>query len=190
METLAKKILSAAGGLSLAVLCCSAGGEDRQLRSRAVSLLNQARVVSQFQGGPYNVRTDVSFTATSADGSLQGGTYTRVRGTNGGLREDLQYGDYSASSIFVDAKRGTSHGWDDPPYAAIKIRQLVPFSPGMFDQSDVIEQIKDGSYGGRPASCIAFETIVGALIPSSLRRFWTACFTMRPKSISAMRMWP
>jgi TonB family protein len=159
METLAKRIFSAAAGLSL--ICCAANGEDMQLRSRAVSLLNQARVVSQFQGGPYNVRTDVSFSATSADGSLQGGTYTRVRGTNGGLREDLQYGDYSAASILVDGKRGKSHGWDDPPYAAIKIRQLVPFSPGMFDQSDVIEQIKDGSYGGRPASCVEFETIVG-----------------------------
>jgi TonB family protein len=161
MATLAKKLLSTVVGVAVAAGCCASFGEDVQLRSRAVGLMNQARVASQFQGGPYNVRTDVSFTATSADGSLQGGTYTRIRGTDGALREDIQYGDYAASAILVNGQPGKTRGWDDPPYAAIKLRQLVPYAPGAFDESDVIEQIKDSSYGGRPADCIVFETIVG-----------------------------
>ena len=135
--------------------------EDVQLRSRAVALLNQASVVSRFQGGPYNVRTEVTFSATAADGSLQGGSYTRTRGADAALREDLRFGDYSASSIKVNSMAGSTPRWDDPPYAARVILRLVPFGAGSFDSSDVIEQIKDSSYGGKPAACIEFETIVG-----------------------------
>jgi TonB family protein len=136
-------------------------GEDVQLRSRAVGLLNQASVVSRFQGGPYNVRTEVTFSATAADGSLQGGSYTRNRGADAALREDLRFGDYSASSIRAGTMAGKTPGWEDPPYAGRMILRLVPFGAGSFDSSDVIEQIKDSSYGGRPAACIEFETIVG-----------------------------
>jgi TonB family protein len=161
MDAIRKRFVLAGAGFLIAAGGSVARGEDVQLRNRAVGLMNQARVVSQFQGGPYNVRTDVSFTATSAEGSLQGGTYTRTRGNDGALREDLEYGDYAASSIVANGEHGKSRGWDDPPYAAVKIRQLVPYAPGAFDSSDVIEQIKDSSYGGRPAACIVFETIVG-----------------------------
>jgi TonB family protein len=161
MDALRVRFLLAAFGLAAQAICCPANGEDMQLRSRAVGLLNQSQAVSRFQGGPYNVRTEVSFTATSPDGSLKGGTYTRVRGTDAALREELQYGDYAASLIFAGGQQGKTQRWDDPPYAAVKIRQLVPYAPGQFDDSDVIEQIKDGSYGGRQAVCIAFETIVG-----------------------------
>lgn len=162
MDANVKRFVLAAPALfSIVAGSWVARGEDVQLRNRAVGLMNQAGVVSRFQGGPYNVRTDVSFTATAADGSLQGGTYVRIRGNDGALRQDLQFGDYAASSIMVNGQPGTTHGWNDPPYAAIKIRQLVPYSPGAFDESDVIEQIKDSSYGGRPAACIVFETIVG-----------------------------
>ena len=126
-----------------------------------MALLNQASVVSRFQGGPYNVRTEVSFSATGADGSLQGGSYTRNRGTDGALRQDLHFGDYSASAIQIESMVGKTPGWDDPPYAARMILKLVPFGAGSFDSSDVIEQIKDSSYGGQAAACIEFETIVG-----------------------------
>lgn len=161
MRMLTGKFISLAVLLLLAAVCRPSLGEDMQLRSRAVGLLNQASVVSRFQGGPYNVRTEVSFSATAADGSLQGGSYTRNRGTDGALRQDLRFGDYSASSISMQTMVAKTPGWDDPPYAARAILRLVPFGAGGFDSSDVIEQIKDSSYGGRPAACIEFETIVG-----------------------------
>jgi len=146
-----------------AIVCAGsiASGEDVQLRNHAVELLNRAQIVSKVQGGPYNFRTEATFTATAGDGSLQSGTYTRVRGSDGALREDLRFGDYAASSITQDAQPGWTSNWNDPPYAARKIRELVPYRPQSFDSSDVIEQIKSASYGGRDANCIEFETIVG-----------------------------
>ena len=117
--------------------------------------------MSKIQGGPYNFRTEATFTATAGDGSLQSGSYTRVRGIDGALREDLHFGDYAASSIAQDAQRGWTSNWNDPPYGARKIRELVPYSAASFDSSDVIQQIKSASYGGRDAYCIEFETIVG-----------------------------
>jgi TonB family protein len=117
--------------------------------------------VIQLQGGPYNVRTDVNFTATASDGNLQSGSYTRIRGNDAALREDLKFSDYSASSIIIGVQRGWTAGWNDPPFAALKIRQLVPFSAARFDASDVIREIRSSSYGGRPALCIEFDTILG-----------------------------
>ena len=144
-----------------AVLAGAAVGEDVQLRSQAVGLTNRARIASQIQGGPYNFRTEATFTATAADGSLQSGSYTRLRGKDGSLREDLRFGDYSASSIAESVQRAWTSSWMDPPFAARRIRQLVPFFPVQFDNSDVIQEIKSSSYGGREAFCIEFETIVG-----------------------------
>jgi hypothetical protein len=54
------------------------------------------------------------------------------------------------------AQRGWTSNWNDPPYATRKIRELVPYSPASFDSSDVIQEIKLGSYG--EAFCIEFET--------------------------------
>jgi hypothetical protein len=148
-------------GLSAAGSCWFAQGEDVQLRSRAIALLNQAAMVSQIQRGPYYMKTEVSFNATAADWSLRGGTYTRIRSIDGSLRQDLQFGDYSASNIATSDHEGKTTSWEDPPFAVRMIRSLVPYRPGAFDSSDVIEQIKDGSYGGRQAECIVFETVEG-----------------------------
>ena len=166
MKTLARKfspILAKLTGFFLLMATCGsvARGEDVQLRSRAISLMDQAAAVSRPQGGSYNFRTEVSFSATASDGSLQSGTYVRTRGADAALREDLQFGSYSASRIQLGSQTGRTTSWDDPPYGARMILHLVPYAPGRFDPSDVIEQIKDGSYGGRQATCIVFETIVG-----------------------------
>ena len=136
-------------------------GEDVQLRNQAVVLMNRSRIASKVQGGPYIFRTEATFTATAGDGNLQSGSYTRVRGSDGSLREDLRFGNYAASSIAQEGNRGWTSNWNDPPYAARKIRELVPYSSASFDSSDVIQEIKSGSYGGREAFCIQFETIVG-----------------------------
>lgn len=161
MRSAVGRLVLLAVSLAVAGGCCLASAEDVQLRSQAVGLLSRARIVSQIQGGPYNFRTEATFTATATDGSLQSGSYTRVRGSDGALREDLRFGDYSSSSISEGVQRAWTGDWNDPPFAARRIRQLVPYNAGMFDQSDVIEQIKSSSYGGREAYCIEFETIVG-----------------------------
>jgi hypothetical protein len=66
-----------------------------QLRNQAVVRMNRARIASKVQGGPYNFRTEATFTATAGEGNLQSGSYTRVRGSDGSLREDLRFGSYA-----------------------------------------------------------------------------------------------
>jgi hypothetical protein len=56
------------------------------------------------------------------------------------------------------AQRGWTSNWNDLPYATRKIRELVPYSPASSDSSDVIQEIKLGSYGDREAFCIEFQT--------------------------------
>src|SRR5277367_1752388 len=154
-------VLRIAVAAAILAAASAAFPEDMQLRNQAVALMNHAHAVSQIQGGPWNMRTEATFTATAGDGSLQAGTYTRIRGNDGSLREDLTFGDYSASSIAVGVQRGKTSAWDDPPFAALRIRQLVPYAPASFDSSDVIREIRSSSYGGRQAACIEFETIEG-----------------------------
>ncbi|HEX3436481.1 MAG TPA: hypothetical protein VHT24_06900 [Pseudacidobacterium sp.] len=88
-RTFSSILLSALVGAA-AVNASVARGEDVQLRNQAVSLLNRSHIVSQIQGGPYNFRTEATFTATAGDGCLQSGSYMRVRGSDGALREDLR----------------------------------------------------------------------------------------------------
>jgi len=160
----AMRILAVQSVLMAGVIACavsSSRGEDVQLRSRAVSLMSHAHLVSTIQGGPWNIRTEVTYSATEAEGALQSGTYTRVRAKDGELREDVSLGEYSASYITAGTQRAYTANWDDQPYGATMVRALVPFFTGAFDSSDVIQEIRSSSYGGRQANCIEFETIVG-----------------------------
>src|SRR5271167_2558482 len=121
MRTARARVFRIAASAAILAATSAVLAEDVQLRSQAVALVNRAHAVSQIKGGPWNLRTEVTFTATASDGSLQAGTYTRVRGTDGGLREDIMFGDYSASNISVGVQRGYSSGWNDPPLAALRI---------------------------------------------------------------------
>ncbi len=145
----------------LAILATGARAEDVQLRAQAEALMNRAHAVSQIHGGPWNLRTEVTFTATASDGNLKSGTYTRLRANDGSLREDLTFGDYSSSDIHAGAQHGWTRGSDDPPFAVLRIRELVPYSAGSFDSTDVVREIRASSYAGHQAICIEFETIQG-----------------------------
>ncbi len=161
MRTARVLVLRIAVAAAILAATSAALPEDVQLRNQAVALMNHSRAVSQIQGGPWNIRTEVTFTGTASDGSLKAGIYTRIRGNDSSLREDLTFGDYSASNISVGVQRGYTSGWNDPPFAAMRIRQLVPYGPASFDSTDVIREIRSSSYGGRQAACIEFETIQG-----------------------------
>jgi hypothetical protein len=87
-------------------------------------------------------------------GYVSKGTFFKVMAIGILSRVSLAFGDYSASSIALASMVGKTPGCDDPPCAARVILRPVPFDAGSFDSSDVIEQIKDRSYGGRPAACM------------------------------------
>ena len=78
-----------------------------QLRTRAVDLLNVARAVSSIRGGPYIIRTEATFSASTDDGSVRSGSYTRLRLPTGSLRQDLRFGDWQATNISVDREVST-----------------------------------------------------------------------------------
>jgi hypothetical protein len=126
-------VIAATGAIVAAIVavCCAARAEDVQLRSRAVALMNHAHAVSQIQGGPWNIRTEATFTATASDGGLQSGIYTRVRGSDGSLREDLTFGEYSASNIALGTQGGHTRNWEDQPLAGVRIRGLGALCAGV-----------------------------------------------------------
>ena len=161
MRTVRARVFWIASAVAILAACHASCAEDVQLRAQADSLMNRAHAVSQIHGGPWNIRTEVTFSATASDSSLKAGTYIRVRGNDGSLREDLTFGDYSASGISVGVQHGWTRGWGDPPFAVARIRELVPYSPGAFDSTDVIREIRSSQYGGHQAICIEFETIQG-----------------------------
>ncbi len=147
---------------SFAAACAtSLPAEDMQLRARAVQLLNDARAINTIRGGPYIIRTEAAFTATADDGSLKSGTYTRVRIPTGSLRQDLRFGDWQATSLYIDRQVSNTSGWNFPPFAVRRLLNLVPFQVGAFDNQDVVRAIRDGSSGGQEATCVDYDTVHG-----------------------------
>ncbi len=136
-----------------------AAAEDQDLRNRAVHLLDRAQLASHLSG-PTNIRTEVTFNAV-LKGTAQQGTYTRVRSANGGLREDVSFGDFHASSIEQQNQVAEQGPWSNPPYAVQRLMDFVPYSPLSFDETDVIQSLNPGSVNGQQATCVQFVTIRG-----------------------------
>jgi Gram-negative bacterial TonB protein C-terminal len=138
-----------------------AAAEDMQLRARAVQLLDKARATNAIRGGPYSIQTDASFVASGDAGAVGSGSYLRTRGTNGSLRQEIQFADWQATMIFSNSQVGMVGPWEFPPYAVRRLLSMVPFSVGQFDDRDVVRAIRDGGAGGQAATCIDYDTIRG-----------------------------
>jgi TonB family protein len=115
---------------------------------------------------PLNIRTEVNFTVTGDDGEAQAGSYTRIRGADGALREDFLLGDYRMSRIQQQGQVATHGKWVDIPYPMRKILEFVPYLPIRFDANDVvtaIDETPDHEFGtaGKSALCIRFVTVRG-----------------------------
>ncbi len=135
--------------------------EDMQLRARASHLLEIARAAHVLRGAPFIIRTEANFTATADDGSLQSGSYTRIRVPSGDLRQEIRFGDWQATSLFIDRNISTVGPWTFPPFAVRRLLGLVPFTVSRFDGQDVVRAIRDGSSHGQQATCIDYDTIHG-----------------------------
>jgi TonB family protein len=146
-------------GLVIA-LACSTGvvsAEDAQLRAQAVAIISRAKIASLIKGGPYNIRTEVTFSTSSADGKAVSGSLNRLKGSKGYLRQSIVWGDYRASMVGVNMQVASVGPWDLEPYAVRRLFSLVPFSVGEFDTKDVVRAIRDGG----TSTCVDFETIEG-----------------------------
>ena len=131
--------------------------QDVQLRAQAISLMSRAKVASSLKGGPYTIRTEVTFRTIGEDGTATSGSLNRLRGNKGYLRQDVMWGEYRASMVGVNMQVATVWAWDVQPYAVRQLFSLVPFSVGQFDNKDVVREIKDGGV----STCVIFETIEG-----------------------------
>ncbi len=148
-------------GLALSLLMTrGAVGEDMDLRNRAEQLVNRSILASRFTT-PMNIRTEVTFSATGADGVATAGSYTRTRSADNALREDLVLGDYSMSRIREQSNVATHGQWVDIPYPLRKVMDFVPYMPIRFDPTDVITSIDQTKMNGKAAVCIQFVTVRG-----------------------------
>jgi TonB family protein len=134
--------------------------EDERLRARAEQLLNQANLITMVRNPSATFQTVASFQATADDGTLKTGTYTRLRGPSG-VRQQIQFGDWSASRLVSGTQIAMEGPWERPPFAVRWLLRLVPFSVGTFDSNDVIREIRESSALGEAAVCVEFDTVTG-----------------------------
>jgi len=148
-------------GLLLSLLLGRAAvGEDIDLRNRAEQLMNRALAASRFTT-PMNIRTEVTFSATGADGIATSGSYLRTRSVDHALREDFVLGDYRMSRIQEQGKVAMHGQWVDLPYTLQKVMEFVPYLPIQFDSTDVITGINETKMNAKAAVCIQFVTVRG-----------------------------
>jgi hypothetical protein len=83
-----------------------ASSEDVDLHNRADQIMNRALIQSRLTM-PINIRTTVSFSMTSNEGTPTAGSYIRIRSADNALREDVALGDYSMSRIQEQGKVAT-----------------------------------------------------------------------------------
>lgn len=131
--------------------------EDVQLRAQAIALMSRAKVASSLKGGPFNIRTEVTFRTSGEDGNSGSGTLNRLHSRQGYVREDVAWGDFRASMVGVKMQIAKLGPWDLKPYAVRQLFALVPFSVGELDSSDVVRTIKDSN----ESTCVMIEIIQG-----------------------------
>jgi len=142
------------------LLVRTAAGEDMDLRARAEQIMNRALLASRL-ATPLNIRTEVSYSASGEDGIAKRGSYVRVRGTDGALREEFELGDYRMARIQDHGQFATHGHWVDIPYPVRKVMEFVPYLPIRFEPADVITGIDETKRNGQAAVCIQFVTVRG-----------------------------
>jgi len=134
--------------------------EDPQLRAEAVRLMERAAMLSS----PVWPANEEYFTFRVLDPSL--GETTTGELKIGVSRPDLKRWDYSYGAYhYVRVQNGrefaTTRTQESEPAALTSVRKLLPRYAGRFETADIIRRIDDATTGGRPARCIAFDTLKG-----------------------------
>jgi hypothetical protein len=158
------------------VLCMLAGfllippgsaGQDPNVRSEAVQLLERANGVSMSPHLPNLERTDV-FRVLDTSSPVREGTFTRVVVQGVGRREEAMFGDYHTINVFTDAGLNTVRTSELPPIEVDTVMWLTPINLVSFGDEDVIHAIVDKAVsGGQKLHCIQFDTIRGQLMENN-----------------------
>jgi TonB family protein len=148
--------------LALSLTPTFALGQNTELRSRAVGLLERAHAVSMAPNLPNLERVD-TFQVFDPSASAREGSFTRVVVQGVGRREETTFGDYHLIQVWAGATlASTGTAQLAPPEVTIVMR-LTPIHLVGFDEADVIRTITDREFGRRLLHCIAFDTIVGQM---------------------------
>ena len=142
---------------TLCVTSASLRAEDVKLREQAVQLMEVANAVS-LPGALPSYEHTVTFRVHEPDGTVKEGKFTRVSAGPAGHRDEIIFGDYHAI-IVVSGDRISATRTTKAPPEVRELRRQLPIQLGRFDQSDTIHSIQTTNVLGRPAKCIAFETL-------------------------------
>lgn len=142
--------------LTVSGLCFS---QDLKVREEAVRLLEQANAVSSPATLPNLERIDTF--RVFGEAGIKEGSFTRMAIQGTGRRDEYIFGDYDLINVWT-RKQVAVAGTDGilPPELDNVVR-ITPMYLLTFDEQDVIRNISDRSMNGRPAHCIAFDTIHG-----------------------------
>jgi TonB family protein len=142
----------------LAPQLCS--GQDPQLRSQAIELLEHAMQVSLSPHWPDLERVE-TFRVLDAATGPQDGSFSRVVVQGTGRREELTFGNFHTINVWTRNGLATVRTGEVIPPPLVDVLRITPTQRLRFDLADVIYAITDSGVNGRPARCIEFNTITG-----------------------------
>jgi hypothetical protein len=151
--------------LPFLIVCTCLQAEDVKLREQAVQLMEVANAVS-LPGGLPSFEHTVTFRVHELDGTVKEGRFTRVSAGAAGHRDEITFGDYHAV-IVISGERISQHHTTAVPPEVRELRRQLPIHLGRFDQSDVIQAVQEANILGRPAKCIAFDTLTNGVMQNN-----------------------
>jgi len=145
------------------LLVSASHAEDVQLRARAFELVERAREVSTpANSNPVVNEMNVTFRARSADGTTHDGTYRRVFGGQGRIREEFTLADFHLTRILTGDRVAYSGPQHTLPPEIREMLALLPIQLWHLDETDVVRDIRQTTRKGVAARCVEFDTIRGA----------------------------
>ena len=133
--------------------------EDPALRQAAVQLLEKANAVSTIAVHP-NLEQTVTFRSFDLAESGEG-QFHRTWAGKDGHRDDTRFGTYYLLNIWLPDQLIVKGEGPQTPGVVLRMKKSIPIRLVMFDHEDIIRSITDAGIGGRPASCIDFDTVFG-----------------------------
>jgi hypothetical protein len=129
------------------------------VRVEAVQLLERANAVSLPSSSMPNHKHDATFRAYGLDGTTKEGQFSAIYAKDG-ERDEFNFGDYHGIRLSYQGKM-FQNSYQPYPAELAEFDHLTPLLIGRFDKSDTIDSINPATLYGRPAKCIAFETVNG-----------------------------
>jgi TonB family protein len=144
--------------------------EDPKLRQEANELADRAIAVSRpARWAPYH--SEAHFHHTSSDGSSTEGTYVIDYQAPNTRRREVSVGDFHALMIITPSGAGATETQPLLPPAAREVERIFPLYSIRFDKEDVIHDVRNSTFMGKPTRCIYFQSNFG-----SQTREGEACF--------------